>query len=165
MSLIMCICSWTYVYITAHVNMHSVVAAFFIHGLFNSMYLYVIAINRLTTCHCIPFFVVVIFLLSFLWPYLVCIIVIAVLICYTLTIITLKVNILFRLKVHACLLASQSCTFLPSREPRWSSGYTSHLSSGRPGFDSRSWLPHIIHLFIVYIYRIHHRQSDGDVHW
>ena len=54
--------------------------------------------------------------------------------------------------------------FLHWGEPQWSSGYTSLLSSGRPGFDSRSWLPYIIHLFIVYIHRIHyHRPSDGDV--
>ena len=28
-------------------------------------------------------------------------------------------------------------------------------SSGRTGFDPRSWLPHIIHLFNVYIHRNH----------
>ena len=50
-------------------------------------------------------------------------------------------------------------------EPRWSSDYTSRLSSGRPGFDPRRWLPHIIHLVVVYIRRIHHRPTDGDVTW
>ena len=40
-----------------------------------------------------------------------------------------------------------------------------HLSIGRPGFDTRSWLPHIIHLFILYIHHIHHHPSDRDVTW
>ena len=44
-------------------------------------------------------------------------------------------------------------------------GYTSRLSIGIPGFDSRSWLPHIIHLFIVYIHRIRHCPTDGVVKW
>ena len=50
-------------------------------------------------------------------------------------------------------------------EPQWSSDNTSRQSSGRPGFDAQSWLQHIIHLCIVYIHRIHHRPTDGDVKW
>ena len=45
------------------------------------------------------------------------------------------------------------------RKPRWSSGYTSRLSSGSPGFHSRSWLPHISHIYIVY--QSYLSSSDG----
>ena len=34
-----------------------------------------------------------------------------------------------------------------------------------PGSMPGGWLSHIIHLFIVYIHRIHHCPMDGDVKW
>ena len=58
---------------------------------------------------------------------------------------------------HVSLYPISDSLFFPlcTRESQWPSGYTSRLSSRRPGFESRSWLPHIIHFFIVYIHRIH----------
>ena len=72
----------------------------------------------------------------------------------------------FSVQYSLFVLTCRNTSFHPSWEPRWSSGYTSRLSSGRPGFDARSWLPaHIIHIFIVYIHLFHHRPTDGDVKW
>ena len=69
------------------------------------------------------------------------------------------------------LLHSSTMSFCTSRratykqihqswQPRWLSGHTSRLSSGRPGFGSRSWLPHIIHFSLyTYIHRICNRPT------
>ena len=70
-------------------------------------------------------------------------------------------------KTHTKEHFKRSCTiaffFLiqsqPTWEPRWSSGYTFRLSSGKPGFDARSWLPH--HSSFHCIYPLYSSSSDG----
>ena len=52
-----------------------------------------------------------------------------------------------RVKQYVCIHVLIGPDYI-YREPRWSSGYTSRLSSRRPGSDLQSWLPYIIHLSI-----------------